>query len=360
MAGMLPSVVFLLFGGATADRSDCRALLTLVYALAAGLTGALFVLVSSGLLSFPLLIAFALALGTVTAFGMPARDALLSEVAGGDMMRAVTGLTLAQWGSQAVGNLLGSSARWIETAPALCIPALLFAAGIAPLRRVPTRAVSAPVGAPDPARDRRGPARGGAFAGAAPGDAAGRIGGDLLHGAVHGRAAAAGARPLRRRRRAALAARRRLPLRHHPGIAGAARARRPAPQGPRAARLALRGVGGAGVHRARARVRRHAGGNLRVGRDGVDLHECRAHALPGSRAPDAPRPRALHLRAGLHGQRAARRAPLRAARGRRRAPRHLRDLRARDDGAGYRRVALLGHAAARAKGRGRLPGFLRP
>jgi len=144
MASMLPSAVFLLFGGATADRSDCRALLARVYLLAAGLTGALFLLVSSGLLSYPLLIAFALALGTVTAFGMPARDTLLSEVAGGDMLRAVTGLTLAQWGSQAVGNLLGSSARWIETAPALCIPALLFAAGIAPLRRVPVRAAHAP------------------------------------------------------------------------------------------------------------------------------------------------------------------------------------------------------------------------
>jgi MFS family permease len=144
MAGMLPSLVFLLFGGATADRSDCRALLTRVYALAALLMAALFVLISVGLLSYPLLIAFALALGTVTAFGMPARDMLLSEVAGGNMMRAVTGLTLAQWGSQAVGNLLGSSARWIETAPALCIPALIFAAGIAPLRRVPTRAARAP------------------------------------------------------------------------------------------------------------------------------------------------------------------------------------------------------------------------
>jgi MFS family permease len=144
MASMLPSALFLLFGGATADRSDCRALLTRIYALAAALTAALFVLVWIGLLSFPLLIAFALALGTLTAFGMPARDALLSEVAGHDMMRAVTGMTLAQWGSQAVGNLLGSSARWIETAPALCIPALIFAMGIAPLRRVPTRALRAP------------------------------------------------------------------------------------------------------------------------------------------------------------------------------------------------------------------------
>jgi MFS family permease len=139
MASMLPAALFLLFGGATADRSDCRALLTRVYALAAGLTGALFAVVSIGFLSYPLLIAFALALGTVTAFGMPARDALLSEVAGGDMMRAVTGLTLAQWGSQAVGNLLGSTARWLGTGSALCIPALLFAVGILSLRRVPTR-----------------------------------------------------------------------------------------------------------------------------------------------------------------------------------------------------------------------------
>jgi MFS family permease len=144
MASMLPSALFLLFGGATADRSDCRALLTRVYAIAAGLTAALFMVVWLGLLSYPLLIAFALALGTVTAFGMPARDALLSEVAGGDMMRAVTGLTLAQWGSQAAGNLLGSSARWLETGPALCVPALLFAAGIAPLRRLPTGPVRAP------------------------------------------------------------------------------------------------------------------------------------------------------------------------------------------------------------------------
>ncbi|HEY8156610.1 MAG TPA: MFS transporter [Myxococcota bacterium] len=148
MAGMLPSALFLLFGGAKADRSDCRALLTRVYASAAGLTAALFALVSLGWLSFPLLIAFALALGTVTAFGMPARDALLSEVAGGDMMRAVTGLTLAQWGSQAVGNLLGSSARWLETGPALCIPALVFAAGIAPLRRLPSRAAPATAARP--------------------------------------------------------------------------------------------------------------------------------------------------------------------------------------------------------------------
>jgi MFS family permease len=141
MASMLPSLFFLLFGGVTADRGDRRRLLTRIYAIAAVLTGALFLLVWLGGLSFPLLIAFALALGTTTAFGMPARDALLSEVAGEDMLRAVTGLTLAQWGSQALGNLLGGTARWIGTAPALCIPALLFAAGIVPLRRVPARVV---------------------------------------------------------------------------------------------------------------------------------------------------------------------------------------------------------------------------
>jgi MFS family permease len=164
---MLPSLVFLLFGGATADRSDCRALLTRIYALAALLMAALFVLISIGLLSFPLLIAFALALGTLTAFGMPARDTLLSEVAGSDMMRAVTGLTLAQWGSQAVGNLLGISARWIETAPALCIPALIFASGIVPLRRLPTRAVRAPA---SEARSEAKPSGGGGagYAGAVP------------------------------------------------------------------------------------------------------------------------------------------------------------------------------------------------
>ena len=90
----------------------------------------------------PLLIAYALAIGSITAFVMPARDALLSEVAGEDLMKAVTAMTLVQWGSQAAGAFLGGSARWIGTVPALGLLAATFLAGaptIARLAKAPPR-----------------------------------------------------------------------------------------------------------------------------------------------------------------------------------------------------------------------------
>jgi hypothetical protein len=67
---------------------------------------------------------------------MPARDALLSEVAGADMMRAVTAMTLVQWASQAAGAFIGGSARWIGTVPALCLLAATYLLGAPALARL--------------------------------------------------------------------------------------------------------------------------------------------------------------------------------------------------------------------------------
>jgi MFS family permease len=94
-----------------------------------------------------MLIAYGLAIGTVGAFVIPTRDALLSDVAGDDMMRAVSGLILAQWGSQAFGSLAGSSARFIGTTGALAIPACLFLIGVPLLLQLP-RPAPRPVVAP--------------------------------------------------------------------------------------------------------------------------------------------------------------------------------------------------------------------
>ncbi len=137
MATMLPSLLLLLLGGAAADRSDCRSLLLRLHGMAAALAAGLLLAVLAGALSYPLLIGYGLAVGAVNAFVFPARDSLLSDVAGSDLMRAVAGLTLAQWGSQAVGNLAGSAASLIGTSPALAIPALLFLLGVPALRRLP-------------------------------------------------------------------------------------------------------------------------------------------------------------------------------------------------------------------------------
>jgi MFS family permease len=135
-ASMIPSFLLILLGGALADRLDRRRLLIRLHLLAGALAVGLVAAVAGGALSLGLLIGYALAIGSVSAFVMPARDALLSEVAGADMMRAVTTMTLVQWGAQAAGSLVGGSARWIGTVPALGLLAASYLAGAPTLARL--------------------------------------------------------------------------------------------------------------------------------------------------------------------------------------------------------------------------------
>jgi MFS family permease len=136
MVAMLPTLALLLVGGAAADRYDRRRMLVGLHLVNALLVATLAAVVASGHLSYAALIAFALGTGTVPAFVMPARDSLLSEVAGGDLMRAVTGMTMVQFGMQAIGALLGGSGRWLGSAAALGMQAAVLAAGAYPLSRL--------------------------------------------------------------------------------------------------------------------------------------------------------------------------------------------------------------------------------
>jgi MFS family permease len=136
-ASMIPTFAFILLGGAVADRRDRRALLLLLHAIAAALAAFLIAVVAGGWLSLGVLIAYALGIGATSAFVVPARDSLLSEVAGADMMRAVTAMTLVQWGAQALGAFIGGSAQWIGTVPALCLLAATFLAGVPAIARLP-------------------------------------------------------------------------------------------------------------------------------------------------------------------------------------------------------------------------------
>ena len=136
-AMMLPSGVLLFFGGAVADRRDRRKLLMGLHLIATLLSVSLVIVVAYDFLSLPFLIGYALGMGSVQAFVMPARDSLLSEVAGPNLLRAVAGLNLAQWGTQALGALIAGAARWIGTAPALGLHALTLLSGIAALYKLP-------------------------------------------------------------------------------------------------------------------------------------------------------------------------------------------------------------------------------
>merc|ERR1711969_493551 len=74
MAFSAPALLLLLVGGAIADRVDRRRLLVAAQATAALVAGALAVLVANDALSLPTLVVYAIAMGALTAFVIPARD----------------------------------------------------------------------------------------------------------------------------------------------------------------------------------------------------------------------------------------------------------------------------------------------
>jgi MFS family permease len=129
LALTFPALFFLLIGGAVADRVDRRRLLVGLQIAAGALAAALAVAVWVGALRFSVVIAFALTMGTVSAFGFPARDALLYDVAGRNLMRAVTGITLIQFVGQGAGQLLAGSARYLGSPITLALESLLFLVG---------------------------------------------------------------------------------------------------------------------------------------------------------------------------------------------------------------------------------------
>ena len=137
MCQMLPSFLFLLVGGATADRLDRRRLLMTLHAAAAAAALALAIATAAGKLDLLVLVSYALVWGTIWTFALPARDALLAEVAGADMLRAVTGVTLAQFGGQALGTRLAGIAGWAGGGGALTLLAALALLSALPIVALP-------------------------------------------------------------------------------------------------------------------------------------------------------------------------------------------------------------------------------
>ncbi|MGH0035894.1 MAG: MFS transporter [Myxococcota bacterium] len=139
MSMTLPSLLFLLMGGAAADRLDPRRMLMLVHTAAGLAVAALCGALVGGWLSYPLLLVYGFAFGTLQAFGLPARDTQLNDVAGGSMSRAVAGSLITQHGSQVLGAFAAGAAGWLGGAPILGLQALLMLLGVVPISRLPGR-----------------------------------------------------------------------------------------------------------------------------------------------------------------------------------------------------------------------------
>lgn len=136
MAAMAPSILFMLLGGAVADRGDGRALLIRYHLLAALPTSALAALAAGGWLSYPVVIGYGLAMGTLGAFVMPARDSLLTRVAVGALPRAIAVTSAGSLLFQLGGTALGGLADRVGAVGLLLAQAAILAAGGAAATRI--------------------------------------------------------------------------------------------------------------------------------------------------------------------------------------------------------------------------------
>jgi MFS family permease len=132
----LPSLVLLLAGGVTADRGDRRRLLVVVHLVAAAATATMAKVIGAGRLSLGAVLVYGLAWGSFQSFVGPARDALLSDVAEGELLRAVTTATLVQFVAQAVGARAAGLAEHFGSPALLTAQAGVLLAGVLPLARL--------------------------------------------------------------------------------------------------------------------------------------------------------------------------------------------------------------------------------
>lgn len=131
----LPGLLLMLAGGAAADRLDPRRVLFAVQLAAALPAAALIAGAETGALTLPLLLIYGAVLGSAQAFVLPARDAMLPKVAGGNLMHAVAGHTVFQFGGLALGNALATQAEFTGASAVLTLQALLvLAAALCALR----------------------------------------------------------------------------------------------------------------------------------------------------------------------------------------------------------------------------------
>lgn len=132
-----PGILLLPLGGLVSDRGNPRLLLLLYHGLHAIPPLLLALLLAVGELSYPLLIVYALAAGSITAFILPTRKALLPFMAGRSRPRPVALATALQFVGQMIGIAAASQADRIGALPLLVVQASLVALGALALWRLP-------------------------------------------------------------------------------------------------------------------------------------------------------------------------------------------------------------------------------
>lgn len=136
MAVMTPAMLFMLLGGTVADRADCRRLLLRYQILAALPPLALAGVIAAGGLGYHVLLVYGFAIGTLTAFVVPARDTLLTRIVKHGRERAIAITSAGQFICQLVGIVAAGFAGRIGALTLLVGQAVILVSGVFAVSRL--------------------------------------------------------------------------------------------------------------------------------------------------------------------------------------------------------------------------------
>ena len=143
-ASMAAGLALIFVGGAVADRVDPRRMLILTHALGGVPPLVLAVAIFSDQLTIALLLVCAVGLGALNPFSFPSRETMCWHLGSDQIESAVTGQTMAQFGSQALGMRVVDVARTVGSAPVLVAQGVVVGIGALFAWRLPRVSVRAP------------------------------------------------------------------------------------------------------------------------------------------------------------------------------------------------------------------------
>jgi len=143
MAGQIPMLLLLLFGGLVGDRVDQKRLLVILQSVMLLPPLVIATLHWNDLLSYSVLIAWAVFGGTLGAFAQPARDALLNRISGREIQRVVILVIGVQFFIQIIGFAVGAMASHTGITLVLCVQSFTMLCAMLATRRIPLDPVAA-------------------------------------------------------------------------------------------------------------------------------------------------------------------------------------------------------------------------
>ena len=114
---LAPSIFLIVLGGTIADKTDTRILLAVVHFLASLPLLLILFSIQFGFLSFGVMIIYGLTMGSISAFVIPSRDALLTTISQGEIQKTVVIAMLTQFGFQLTGMAIGGLADNVGVMP---------------------------------------------------------------------------------------------------------------------------------------------------------------------------------------------------------------------------------------------------